>query len=81
MVFPFRWSVLFDDGFSRPLAQENLIRISILQLNTKVFVQSPDGFYDPGVVCGHFREGDKIGYDVELDSGITKRLSFFLISI
>lgn len=36
-------------------------------------MQSPDDFYDPGIVCGHFREGNKVGYEVELDNGVTRR--------
>ncbi|KFM59986.1 Tumor suppressor p53-binding protein 1, partial [Stegodyphus mimosarum] len=68
-----RWAVLFDDGDLRTIAQENLIKLAMLQLGTSVLVLSADGFYDPGTVCGHFREGNKVGYEVELDNGVTKR--------
>ncbi|XP_035228136.1 TP53-binding protein 1-like [Stegodyphus dumicola] len=68
-----RWAVLFDDGDLRTIPQENLIKLAMLQLGTSVLVLSADGFYDPGKVCGHFREGNKVGYEVELDNGVTKR--------
>ncbi|XP_054718571.1 TP53-binding protein 1-like [Uloborus diversus] len=69
-----RWVVMFDDGDTRTIAQENLMKLAMLQIGTSVLVQSSsDQFYDPGIVCGHFREGNKVGYEVELDSGVTRR--------
>ena len=68
-----RWAVIFDDGLHRVISPECLIKIAILPKGTSVLVQTPDGFYDPGIVCGHFREGSKVGYEVELDNGVTRR--------
>ncbi|XP_055946073.1 uncharacterized protein LOC129976491 isoform X1 [Argiope bruennichi] len=68
-----RWSVRFDDNDIRAIPQENLIKVYNLELNTSVLVMSLDGFYDPGIICGHYKDSTGSGYEVELDSGITKR--------
>lgn len=50
-----------------------MIKIAILERGTSVLAKSQDDFYDPGIVCGHFREGVNVGYEIELDDGVTKR--------
>ncbi|GBM19260.1 TP53-binding protein 1 [Araneus ventricosus] len=68
-----RWSVRFDDNDIRAIPQENLIKVYNLELRTGVLVMSPDGFYDPGMICGYYKDSTGSGYEVEMDSGITKR--------
>lgn len=63
----------FDDNDIRAIPQENLIKVYNLEIGSSVLVMSSDGFYDPGIVCGHFKDSTGSGYEVELDSGITKR--------
>ncbi|CAL1264124.1 unnamed protein product [Larinioides sclopetarius] len=68
-----RWSVRFDDNDIRAIPQENLIKVYNLEPGTSALVMSPDGFYDPGIICGHYKDSTGSGYEVEMDSGITKR--------
>ncbi|GFS55735.1 TP53-binding protein 1 [Nephila pilipes] len=68
-----RWSVKFDDDDIKAIPQENLIKVYNLEKGTSVLAMSPDDFYDPGIICGHYTDATGYGYEVELDNGITKR--------
>ncbi|GFR26639.1 TP53-binding protein 1 [Trichonephila clavata] len=68
-----RWSVKFDDEDVKAIPQENLIKVYNLEKGTSVLAMSPDDFYDPGIVCGHYTDATGSGYEVELDNGVTKR--------
>ncbi|GFW45976.1 TP53-binding protein 1 [Trichonephila clavipes] len=68
-----RWSVKFDDEDIKAIPQENLIKVYNLEKGTSVLAMSPDDFYDPGIICGHYTDSTGSGYEVELDNGVTKR--------
>ncbi|KAG8178348.1 hypothetical protein JTE90_027218 [Oedothorax gibbosus] len=68
-----KWSIRFEDNDLKVIPQDHLIKVAILEKGTSVFAKSQDDYYDPGIICGHFREGSNVGYEVELDDGVTKR--------
>ncbi|GIY90887.1 hypothetical protein CDAR_491063 [Caerostris darwini] len=68
-----RWSVRFDDHDVRAIPQENLIKVFNLDIGTAVFVMSSDNYYDPGIICGHYKDSTGSGYEVEINTGVTKR--------
>ncbi|XP_042904291.1 protein hsr-9 isoform X2 [Parasteatoda tepidariorum] len=68
-----RWSVCFDDGTVKAINHESLIKASYIQPGTSILVQNPESYFDSGIVRGLFREGNKVGYEIELDNGTTKK--------
>lgn len=62
-----RWTVLFDDGDSKPIWEKDLIAISLLKKGQTVYALSEDGCYDPGIIRDYYRDGKEIGYIIERD--------------
>ncbi|XP_022246006.1 TP53-binding protein 1-like isoform X2 [Limulus polyphemus] len=68
-----RWSVQFDDGDTRAIRECDLLVMALLHEGLSVLALSEDDYYDPGIVRGHYREGNEVGYVVERDDRVTKR--------
>ncbi|XP_023238510.1 TP53-binding protein 1-like [Centruroides sculpturatus] len=60
-----RWTVLFDDGDSKPIWEKDLIAISLLKKGQAVYALSEDGCYDQGIIRDYYRDGKEIGYIIE----------------
>lgn len=67
------YSVAFDDGDKRKVRAERLILGDSLHVGQHVLAQDVDGFYDPGVIVGHYRSGDENGYEIKGKKGKIKR--------
>lgn len=67
------WKTKFDDGATHTIPEENMVKIAQLPKQCSVLVRSADDYFDPGIITGHFRDGQECGYIVEQDNGLTKR--------
>jgi hypothetical protein len=67
------YNVTFDDGDKRKVRPERLILRDSLHVGQHVLAQDADGYYDPGVIVGHYRCGAENGYEIKDSRGNIKR--------
>lgn len=67
------WRTKFDDGAVHTIVESNMVKIAQLPKQCSVLVRSADDYFDPGIITGHYRDGQESGYIVEQDNGLTKR--------
>ena len=72
---PHKFTVKFEDGDIRDVQESDLIVCNLIPIGHSVLAETPDGYFDSGIVTEHYhhKTRDQYGYVIQLDNGSSKR--------